>query len=126
MEGRLAEFGGRSAVSLTESSAEVAVTGKAEVETQNGEIVILREEVESAGETKPQLIAIQRQAFYLLKHLREVDRRAADFGGDFGERPAASQIAGENKLGAVHKALAAKGGGSRMSRTWSKSALHQS
>src|SRR5262249_6800689 len=106
--------------------AEMAVTGKTEVETKSSEIVILCEEVERAGETEPQLIAIERHAFHLLENLREVGRRAADVGGDFGERPAACQVAGEHELPAVHKALAAKAGGGMTRRSWTEGALYES
>lgn len=125
-QGGLAKFGGRAAVGLAEGGAEVAVTGKTEIETQGGEIAILREKVERASETEAQLITIERETFYLLENLCEVDGRAVNFRGDLGQRPTARQIAGEHELHAVDQALAAKSGAGRMRRAWTKRALHES
>ena len=46
MRCRLPEFRGRTAVSLAEQSAELAVAGEAEVETEAGEVIILREKIQ--------------------------------------------------------------------------------
>ena len=46
MQRRLSEFRRRAAVSLAEGCAEMAVTGKAELQSERGEIVILRHQIE--------------------------------------------------------------------------------
>src|SRR3954468_1929310 len=76
------EFGGSHAVVLLERRREMAVARKAEVRGQPGQVVALRELVERAREAQPQVVAIQRQAFHLLEHLREIHRRTADFRRD--------------------------------------------
>ena len=50
MQGRLPEFGGGTVVGLAKGSAEMAVTGKAEVETQSRKIVTLRQKVQRPRE----------------------------------------------------------------------------
>ena len=70
----LSERGGRAAVDLAERRREVAVAGEAEVESERGEVVVLREQVQRPRETQPEMIAIERQALDLLEHLREIHR----------------------------------------------------
>ena len=45
MKGRLPELRGRPAISLAECGAEMGVAGKAEIQAQGRDIVILREEI---------------------------------------------------------------------------------
>ena len=110
----LAEFGRGAAVRLTEGGAEMAVAGEAEIEAQSGEVVVAGEEIESTRKAQTQLIAVQRQAFDLLENLREINGRAANFRGDFRERPTAGQVACENELDAVNEALASEAGAGRV------------
>jgi hypothetical protein len=70
----LPEFGRRFTVHLTERRAEVAVTGKAKFQRERGQIVAVGEEIQRARQPQAQLIPIQRKAFDLLEHLREIDR----------------------------------------------------
>lgn len=72
---------------MAKGGAEMTVTGKAEIEAQGSKIVVLREKIERTSKAQTQLVAIQRQALDLLEDLREINRRAADFGGDFSEGP---------------------------------------
>ena len=51
----------------------MTVTVEAEIEAQRGQVVILREQVERSSQSELHLIPVQRHAFDLLKHLREVD-----------------------------------------------------
>ena len=76
-----------------ERGAEMAVAGEAQVEARAVRSSYSAEQVERARQAQAQVVAIQRQALHLLEHLREIHRRAADFGGDLGQRPAPRQIA---------------------------------
>lgn len=89
----------------------MAVAGEAEVEAEPGEIVAGGEELEGAREAEPQLIPVERHPFDLLKDLGEINGRAADFGRDFGEGPAAREVAGQDEFHAVHETLAGDAGG---------------
>ena len=68
------EFRGRAAVDAAECGAEMAVAGEAEIQAQRGQILILREEIQRAGQPQPQLVAIERHTLHLLKDLRQIDR----------------------------------------------------
>src|SRR5882762_2553864 len=80
----LPEFRRRAAVGFAERGAEVAVAGKAKVEAEGCEVVILSEKIQRARQAQSQLIAIQGHAFDLLENLREINRGAADFRGNLG------------------------------------------
>jgi hypothetical protein len=54
---RTLEFRRRAAVGLPEGGAEMAVAGKAQIQTQGGEVVILAEQVQRAGQPQAQLVA---------------------------------------------------------------------
>src|SRR6266404_7338345 len=125
MDHRLAELGRRTSVSLLERGAEVTVAGKTQVERELAQVVVLAKQVECARETQAQLIAIQRQAFHLLEHLGEINRRDADVGGDLGECPASRQIAGEDEFGSIRKSLASAARARRVRCARSERALHQ-
>ena len=98
MQRQLPELRGRTAVNLAERGAEMTVAGEAEVEAKSGQVVILPEEIQRPREPQSQLVAIQRQTFDLLEDLRQINRRAAHFGGDLGQRPASRQIARQHEL----------------------------
>src|SRR5687768_18022076 len=99
--GRLAEIqralklGGRAAVGLAKSGAEMAVAGEAQIHAQCGEILRLAEQLERPRQPQAQLIAIQGRAFELLKHLSQINRRYADLRADVCERPASREIRGQ-------------------------------
>jgi ATP-dependent Lon protease len=61
------EFGGRAAACRAECSTEVAMTGEAEVQSEASQVIGLRKKVQCPRQAQLQLIAIQRQPFYLLK-----------------------------------------------------------
>lgn len=92
-------------VSFSECSAEMAVARKAEIEAQSGQIVILGKKVQSPRQSQAQLITIERHALDLLKDLGEIDRRTSHFRSDFGQCPASSQIACQDKLDPVNQPL---------------------
>lgn len=103
----------------------MTVAGETEFQAQSGKIAVVREKIESTREPQAQLVAIQRQTFDLLENLREIDRRAANFGSDFGKSPAAAQIAGEHQLNAVDEALTAETCAGGVGRTWAEGALQE-
>ena len=119
----LAEFGWGAAVGFAEGGAEMAVTGEAEVEAQSGEIVVLAEKIEGAGEAQAELVAIEGQSLDLLEDLREIDGGAADFGGNFSKRPAAGEVAGENELGAIDHFLVAECTACGAAGAWAEGAV---
>src|SRR5262249_48681967 len=88
-----------------EGGAEMTVAGKAEIEAERGQIVILAKEIERAGKAQPQLVAVERRRFHLLEDLGEIDRRDADLPGDLGECPAPCEIGGEHQLCPVDQFL---------------------
>ena len=101
------------------------MSGKAQFGGQCGQIVVLRNQVQRSGETQPQVIAIEGNAFGLLEHLRQIYRRAAYFCGDVRECPAPGKIAGQQDFDAVSQPAA------RMSRTgfvrcaWAQASANQ-
>jgi uncharacterized protein YdhG (YjbR/CyaY superfamily) len=119
------ELGGRTAVGLAEGGAEMAVAGEAEVEAQRCEVMVLRKQMERAGKAQSQLIAIERHAFDLLKHLSEVDGRAANLGGDLGQGPAARRVACKHELDAIDQTAPSRASGGRMRCARPQCALRQ-
>ena len=57
----------------------MAVAGKAEIETERGQILILAEQIECTGKPQPQLVAVKWRRLDLLEDLGEVNRRDAHF-----------------------------------------------
>lgn len=104
-QGGLPEGGRRTSIDLAERGAEVAVAGEAKFEAELRQVFILPEKIQRSCEPQTQLIAIQRLTFYLLEDLREIDRGAAYFSGDFGQRPSSRQIARQHELSPVHHPL---------------------
>jgi len=84
MESGLFKFGRGTPVKLAESSAEMTVAGKTEIEGQSRQVVVVCEEIERPRHSQSQLILVERQALHLLEDLCEVNRRDAHFRGDFG------------------------------------------
>src|SRR5215831_12933979 len=101
---------------LAERSAEVAVAREAQIESESSEIVVLRKQVQRTCQPQPRLVAIQRYALHLLEELRQVNRRNADLGSDFGERPAPREVARQHELGSVHDLLPTDGAPRGMGR----------
>ena len=66
----------------------MTVAGEPQICGQGGQIVISRNQVEGSRETQPQVVTIERYSLGLLKHLRQIDRRAADLPGDLRKAPA--------------------------------------
>ena len=62
---------------------------------------VLRQQIERTRQPQALLIAIERHALNLLKDLRQVDGRVADFGAERRERPPPGQIGRERDLRAV-------------------------
>jgi hypothetical protein len=50
----------------------MTVTVEAKIEAQRREVVILREQIERPSQSELHLVPVQRHAFDLPKHLREV------------------------------------------------------
>ena len=119
------ELRGRTAVELAKCGAEVTVTGEAEVEAERRQIVILGNQVEGSCKTHPKLIAIEGQALYLLEHLRKIDRRPVNLGGNLGQSPAPRQITGQCQLDAVDQAAPSEGGSRHARGTRAESAMRQ-
>src|SRR5690242_2135252 len=84
---RALELRWRAAVGLAKGGAEMAVAGEAEVHAERGEVVISAKQIQGARQPQAEVVAIERHGFDLLKHLRQVDRRDADFRADLGKRP---------------------------------------
>src|SRR6187401_36111 len=82
-EGRLFERRRRSTIKLLERSGEVAVTRESKMQGEVGEIVILRDQIQCSREPQPQVIAIERQAFDLLKSLGEIHGGSTDLRCNF-------------------------------------------
>ncbi len=61
----------------------------------------------------------------MLEHLREINRRAAYFRGDLGQRPAPRQIACQHELCPIHEQLASDSSASRVRGAWVERPLHQ-
>src|SRR5215831_6913451 len=124
-EGRLPEFRWGTAVSRAERGAEVAVTGESKVQTESGEVVIVRQKIQRPGQAQPQLVPIQRQPLHLLKDLRQVNGRSPDFRGDFSQRPSPREIAREDKLDSIYKLLPSNAGACRVRSARSQCSLHK-
>jgi hypothetical protein len=70
----------------------MAVTGKAQVETQAGEVVILTQQIQRPRQPQAQLIAVQWHTLHLLEQLSEIYRRDADLDCDLGQSPATRDV----------------------------------
>src|SRR5438876_4982890 len=99
---RLPEFRRRAPISLAEGSTEMTMAGEAKLQTQSSKVVILRKQIQRPSQSQPQLIAIQRYAFHLLKNLRKVNRRAAHLSADLRQSPTPRQIIHQHQLHPVH------------------------
>src|SRR5690242_15293128 len=71
------ELGGGTTVNLAERCTEMAVAGEAELQTESGQVVILRQKIQRTRQPQAQLIAVQGETFDLLEDLREINGRAA-------------------------------------------------
>src|SRR6266567_6586826 len=91
-EGGALKVGRRSTVGLAECSTEVAVTGKAQVQAQCRQVVVMLKQVKGPCKPQPQLITIKRHALHLLKDLREIDRRTVNFSCNFRQCPTPRQV----------------------------------
>jgi hypothetical protein len=79
----------------------MAVAGESQIRRQSGQIIVTPDQVQSSRQAQAQMISIKRDALDLLKHLRQVYRRAANFTGDFRERPTPGEIAGQQHLDTI-------------------------
>ena len=107
---RALEFRWRSSIDLPECRTEMAVAGEAEVHAERRQIVLAAKQVQRPRQPQAQMVAIERHRLDLLEHLRQINRRYPDFGGDLGQRPAPRQIRGQHELGAVDQLLPAGAG----------------
>jgi hypothetical protein len=103
----------------------MAVAGKAQICGQSRQIVVLRNHIQGSRETQPQMITIQGNAFDLLEDLRQIYRRAANFGGDIRKCPAPGQIAGQQDFDAVREAAAGMSCSRRVRGARPQAAAHQ-
>lgn len=103
----------------------MAVAGKAEVEAQRREVGIAVEQFQRAGQPQAQLVAIEGQALGLAEHLGQVDRRAAHLGGDFRQRPAPAEVAGQDDLRPVGQFAASGAGGEAGGQVYGEGALDE-
>src|SRR5215471_7506949 len=101
------------------------MAGKTEIERQGGEVIAPRQQVQSARQPQPEVVAVQRYAFDLLEHLGEVDGRTAYLSGDVGERPASAEIAGEQDLDPINQPLPPVCGSGLVRCAWSEAATHE-
>ncbi len=126
MQSRMLEPGRRIAIKLAEGSAEVAMAGEAEIERQSRQIVVACKEMQCARQPEAQLVVIERQSFYLLENLREINRRNAQFAGDLSQSPAPHEIARQHELGSIYQFLATNRRARRMRAARPESSSHQS
>jgi hypothetical protein len=103
----------------------MAVAGKSQICGQCGQIVVLRNQVQSSRETQSEMITIEGHAFGLLKYLRQIDRRATDFRGDCGQAPASGKIAGQQNLDAIGQPATRASRSGLVRCAWSQTAEHQ-
>src|SRR5581483_7325895 len=97
----------RAPIHLMEGRREVTVAGKAKLEAEGGEVIVLVDEIERSRESQAQLIAVEWYPFDLLEHLRQIHRRSsAHLGRDFGQRPTPTRLSREHELRPVGEALA--------------------
>lgn len=96
---------GRAAVGLSERRRKMTVARETEVQAERREVIVSRQEVESAGEPQAQLVSVQRHTFNLLEYLGEVHGGDADFGRDLGQSPAPTQVRCQDELGPVDELL---------------------
>src|SRR5882757_234350 len=122
---RLPELRGRTAVSLAECGAEVAVTGEAEVKAQGCQIVVPCQKIQRTRQPQPQLVAIQRYAFDLLEDLSEIDGRAAYFSSNPGQGPASRGVAHEHELDPIHQTLMSSAGARCVGGAWAQRSPYQ-
>src|SRR5262249_49621692 len=111
--------------SLPERGREMAMAGKTEIERQGREVVAPRQQVQSARQPQPKVVAVQRYAFDLLEHLSEVDRGAAHLSGDVGERPASAEIAGEQDLHPINQTSPPVRGSGLVGCPWSEAPTYE-
>jgi hypothetical protein len=65
--------------------------------------MVLRDLIQGACKTQPQVIAIQGHPLDLPENLREVHGRSAHLRGDFRERPASGQVAGQQNFSPIRQ-----------------------
>src|SRR5436190_1318389 len=91
---------------LSERRREMTVARETQVLGKIRQVVVPDDEIERSRQAQPQVIAIERQTLYLLKHLREIHGRATDLARDPGQRPAARQISRQQHLRPVYQPTA--------------------
>ena len=70
---RAAELAGGLPVELAERGGEMTVARESEIEAEAGQILVAAEQMQRPRESQTQLIPVERQAFNVLEHLRQID-----------------------------------------------------
>src|SRR5690349_5835983 len=105
---------------LFEGRGEMAVARESDILREARKVFPLREQVQRARETQPQVVPIERHPFRLLEDLREVHRRTFHLGRDLAQRPASRQISREQYLDPVYQAAARVTCTRHARRSWPK------
>src|ERR1700729_4266084 len=76
----------------------MTVTGESELQTESAKIVASLQEMEGARQAQPQLVAVQRHSFDLLKELCEVHRRHSDLSRNISQSPTPTHVGRQPQL----------------------------